>query len=292
MRTTFKQFLFEGGAATAQYNVERANKADIETALKIVGQTLDLKDIQDRLLGSTHLTLSGKKQDSGDIDIVIQNDEIDPEEANKKMLELTKNEGELNKGTKIGSYAVDVGGKKVQVDLMFVDSKEWAKFIFYSTHGENSKYPGAVRNFLLMAVTRHTHEAGKDFIVKKGDEVVARASRAIKLDAGLERLFKAAKYNDEKKKFNKTVDKIDPAELADVVFKMSGKKPKFDPTPDIKTNPDEVAAWLFGEGTKAADIMTAEQVIEKIKKRKDADVIIADARKSLKNAKLPVPKEL
>lgn len=292
MRTTFKQFLFEGGVATSQYNTERANRQDIETALKIVGDTLGLKDIQDRLLGSTRLTLSGKKEDSGDVDLVIQNDEIDPEEADKKMLALTKGEGGMNKGTKIGSYAVDVGGKKIQVDLMFVDSKDWAKFIFYSSEGENSKYPGAVRNLLLMAATRHTHEPGKDFIVKNGDEVVARASRALKLDAGLERLFKAAKYDDEKKKFNKTIDKIEPDELAAHVLKISGKKPKFDPTPDIKTNPDEIAQWLFGQGVKAADLMTAEQVIQQIKKRKDADVIIADARKSLKNAKLPVPKEL
>ncbi len=66
----------------------------------------------------------------------------------KKMLELTGNEGAYNKGTNIGSYAVDVGGKKVQVDLMFVASKEWAKFIFHSAHGDGSKFPGVVRNFL------------------------------------------------------------------------------------------------------------------------------------------------
>lgn len=292
MRTTFKQFLFEGGAATSQYKVERATKEDIEKALPIVAQALGIKDIQDRLLGSVHLTLSGKKKDSGDIDIVIGNDEMDIHDAHKKMMELVNNEGSLNKGTKIGSYAVDVGGKKIQVDLMFVDSKDWAKFIFYSTQGEHSKYPGAVRNLLLMATTRHTHEPGKDFIVKKDGEVVARASRAIKLDAGLERLFKAAKYNKEKGTFNKTMDKMDPGQLAMHVHAISGKKVKFDPEPDIKTNPDEVAAWLFGQGVKAKDIMTAEQVIAFIKKRKDAAEIIEDARKSLKDAKLPVPTEL
>lgn len=292
MRTTFKQFLFEGGAATSKFNVERATKDDIEKALEIVARTLNLPDIKERILGSVHLTLSGKKQDSGDIDIVISNDEMDPAEADAKMLKLTNNEGALNKGTKIGSYAVDIGGKKVQVDLMFVNNKDWAKFIFHSQHGDGSNYPGAVRNLILMAVARHKHEPGKDFLIKVDGEVVARASRALKLDAGLERLFKAAKYNKETKTFNKSMDKMDPGQLAMHAQTISGKKIRFNPDPEIIDDPDSVAQWLFGEGVKAADIMTAEQVIALVKKHKLAATIIEDAKKSLKDAKLPVPTEL
>lgn len=289
MRLTFKQFLFEGGAATAKYNVERANKGDIEAAIQQVGQTLGLTDIADRLLGSTTLTLAGHKEDSGDIDIVVTKDDIAPEVAHQKMMELTNQEGTFNKGTNIGSYALPVGDKKIQVDLMFVNSKEWAKFIYFAS--KDSKYPGAVRNILLACAVRHTHEAGKDFLIKKGDAVIARASRALKLDTGLERLFKMA----NKKKdgtFGTAMDKIDPKELQTHANDLAGREVKFSHDADVLDSPDAVASWIFGEETKAQDIQTAEQVIEKIKKLKKADLIIADAKEALKKADLPIPDEL
>lgn len=292
MRTTFKQFLFEGGAATSKFNVERATKDDIEKALEIVARTLNLPDVKERILGSVHLTLAGKKQDSGDIDIVISNDEIDPAEADAKMLKLTNNEGGLNKGTKIGSYAVDIGEKKVQVDLMFVNNKDWAKFIFHSQHGDGSNYPGAVRNILLMAVTRNTHERGKDFLIKKDDAVIARASRALKLDTGLERLFKLAKKDKEGNHNPKNMEKVDPATLKDAVHRLAGFEVKFSPDADIMNDPDTVAKWLFGPNTTAADIMTAEQVCALIKKHRHASLIIHDAKEALKGADLPIPNEL
>jgi hypothetical protein len=291
MATTFRQFLTEGGAATSKFNTERANKADIEKALQIVSKTLGLSDIQDRVLGSVHLTLSGHKQDSGDIDIAVSSDELSPEEANEKMLALTNGEGNLNKGSNVGSYAVDVGGKKVQVDLMFVTSKEWAKFIYHSGEGHTSNYPGVVRNILLSAVARHTHEAGKDFLIKVDSEVVARASRAVKLDTGLERLFKMAKRKKDGT-FSKTMDKVDPAELKVHAEKLAGKEIKFSHDPEIVNDPDQVAAFLFGPDVKAKDIMTAEQVIGQIKKLKNANEILDDAKRTLKGGQLPIPKEI
>lgn len=289
MRLTFKQFLFEGGAATAKYNVSRATKSDIETAIQQVGQALGLSDIADRLLGSTTLTLAGHREDSGDIDIVVTRDDIDPEQAHQKMMELTNQEGTFNKGTNIGSYALPVGDKKIQVDLMFVNSKEWAKFIYAAS--KDSQYPGAVRNILLACAVRHTHEAGKDFLIKKGDTVLARASRALKLDTGLERLFKMA----NKKKdgtFGSAMDKIDPKELQVQANALAGREVKFSHDAEILDSPDAVAAWIFGQGTTAQDIQTAEQVVEKIKTLKTADLVIADAKEALKKANLPIPDTL
>lgn len=291
MKLTFKQYLTEGGNATAKFGVERATKADIEKAIELVSNTLNLKDIQDRLLGSTNLTLSGHKKDSGDIDIAINNEEIPMKEAHQKMMALTNNMGSINMGTKIGSYAVDVGGKKVQVDLMFVNSKSWAKFIYYSSHGDKSEYPGVVRNLLLQAVARNKHEPGKDFIIKKDDKLIARASRAIKLDVGLERLFKLAAKN-KKGEYTDTMNKIQPANLAAAAKDISGKNIKFSHDPDIINDPDLVAQWLFGSEVTANDIMTAEQVIGQIKKLDNAQQIIADATASLKKNKQPIPSEL
>jgi hypothetical protein len=99
--------------------------------------------------------------------------------------------------------------------------------------------------------------------------------------------------------WNVTMDKIEPAQLKAEIDKLSseheklkGRKITFSPDADIMTDPDAVAAWLFGQGVKAKDIMTAEQVIAQIKKRKDARTILADAASSLKEAGLPVPKEI
>jgi predicted Zn-ribbon and HTH transcriptional regulator len=53
-----------------------------------------------------------------------------------------------------------------------------------------------------------------------------------------------------------------------------------------------VAAFLFGDGVKAKDIMTAEQVIRQIRKRADKTLVLDDAAKSIKDAGFDIPKEM
>jgi hypothetical protein len=172
----FLKGLLEGGAATKSYRTERATQVDVNRAVRIVSKTLGI-DVSGSLLGSSETTLQGKKESSGDIDIALSKSDMTPAEAHTRMMKLTGNKGSWNKGTNVGSYAVDVGDKLVQVDLMYVSDKKWAKFIYHSSEGRGSNYPGIIRNLLLMAAMRHTHEKGKDFIVKQGDEVIARASQ-------------------------------------------------------------------------------------------------------------------
>ncbi len=291
---TFKQFLIEGGKAMAKFNVERANKSDIEKVVKLVSNALDIDEqiIQDSLLGSTESTLSGAKTDSGDIDIAMSTEQIHPDNADKKMLALCDGRGSMNKGSKIGSYAVDVGGKKIQVDLMFVNSKDWAKFIFYSAHGRGSNYPGAVRNILLMTAVKHTNELGKDLVIKDKDQVIARASRSLKLDVGMERLFKIANKNKKTGAWSTGLTKVSPKDVQARAEELTGKKLKFSHDPEIIDTPDEVAKFIFGPSVKAKDIMTAEQVIEQIKKLKNGKDILKDAAEQLEESKLPVPKEM
>ena len=295
MNTSFKTFLLlEGGKATEKFKTQRATKQDIEKAISLVSGALgiDSSVIKDNLLGSTRLTLLGKKKDSGDIDIALDTNEIDPVEADKKMLALTKGEGYMNKGTKIGSYAVNVGGKKVQVDLMFVSDKHWAKFIYHSEQGNGSKYPGAVRNILLASAVRFTHEPGKDILIKDKDQVIARASRAIKLDVGLERLFKMASKSKRTGQWSRSMNKVKPTDLQKHVDQLTDKPVKFSHDADVITDPDAVAKFIFGPSVKATDIMTAENVIAHIKKLKNASDIFKSARESLELASLPIPSEM
>jgi hypothetical protein len=61
------------------------------------------------------------------------------------------------------------------------------------------------------------------------------------------------------------------------VHAITGKNVKFSPDPDIITDPDAVAQFLFGEGVKAKDIMTAEQVIRQIKRLPHKQEVFDDA---------------
>ena len=234
-----------------------------------------------------------KKKDSGDVDIAFSLEDTDAEAINKKMKAALNNEGDYNSGTKVGSYAVPVGnGKKIQVDLMFVKNKDWAKFIYHSEQGNGSQYPGAVRNIVLMTALAHTQEPGKDFVMRDDEgRAVIRASRSIKMDVGMERLFKMAKINAKTGKYNKALDKVDPAEI-EAHLQSLGKKVKFSHDPEITDTPDHIAEYVFGKGVKAKDIMSAENVIAHIKKLKNSDEIIKACRSELTRLNLPIPKEL
>ena len=291
---TFKQFLQEGGNETAKHGTERASAEDIKLALDAVAKQLgmDRAQVEDQALGSVHLTLSGHKKDSGDIDIAMPIEMMD--EANAKMMKLVNDEGTLNTGLSVGSYAVPTkSGKKVQVDLMFVPDVEWAKFIYSSEHGRESAYPGAVRNIIMMTAAAMKLEPGKDIMVHHDGQMIARASRSIKLQGGLERLFKIAKHNAKTGKFTKGLEKVDAAQLTQFLKSVGKEVGEFSPDADIITDPTKVVEWLFGKGVSPKDVSTAEKVIPLIKKTfKNHSEILTKAKEELQKSHLPVPSEL
>jgi hypothetical protein len=284
---TFKQFLVEGGAATASSHTERANKSDIEAALKMVSKTtgIAIETLKQNLLGSTSHTLSGKKQDSGDIDIALEEGKYDRDVIIKKMSDAA--EGVYNAGTKVGSYAVPVNGKKVQVDLMFVKSEEWARFGFHAS--PDSKHKGVVRNFLLINLMKQLYEPGKDFVLADNGQEIIRVRRGFKMDAGLERLFRVAPFKKDGKRG--PLKAATPQEV-EAELKRLGKTQKFSSESDTILEPDRAAAFMFGKGVKASDLLSAEQVIAQIFKRKDHAKIFKDTIKDIKAAKQPVPSEI
>lgn len=290
----FKEFLIEGGKATSKFNVERANSSDVKATIKALSELLSIPEstLKDNLLGSTALTLLGKKKDSGDIDIALPVDEVDVDEINRKMKAATNGEGQYNTGTKVGSYAFPVNDKKIQVDLMFVSNVDWAKFIYHSEHGNGSQYPGAVRNIIMMTALAYTQEPGKDYVIRdKSGKTVVRASNAILMDSGMKRLFKMAKLNPKTGEYNKTVDSVSPEEIEQHLHSI-GNKVKISKDVDLTNNPDAVASFIFGPGVKAKDITSAENVIKHINKLKNAIEIKKAARSELERLKLPVPNEL
>jgi hypothetical protein len=291
---SFKEFLVEGGLATASYNTTRANKKDILIAVKLVAKALGINEneLKDDVLGSSRITMLGKKKDSGDVDIAYKlKDNESEEDVDKKMRQAFSGEGKLNKGLRVGSYAVPVGGdKKIQVDILFVDNKDWAKWIFHTD--EDSKYNSSIRNELILAALAYSQKPGSEFVLRDADgKPYARASYSIRFGDGMKKLFKSAKYNEKNKRFNKSMQTVTPAEL-EKTLKDHNIDAKFSNDDIIINDPDAVANYIFGDKVKAKDLMTAEDVIKQINLLKNSKEILDHAKRQMIKRKFPIPDEI
>lgn len=291
---TFKQFLLEGGKATEKFGTVRANQADMKSAIKFVSKHagIDEKLLAARLLGSARLTYKGAQKDSGDIDIAVSTEEFDKESVVSKLKSATGMTPHVTGGSTY-SFAVPVeSGRKVQVDLMFVPDVEWAKFSHHAAEG--SKHKSGVRNELIHSALKWSMEPGKDLRIKdaSGNDIV-RASRAYKLDQGVERIFKLAPLRKDGKGRVKSVAKADPNEIQKALDQI-GHSGKFAKTPDVIRDPDVFAKLLFGPTVSGKDMLSTEQMIGLIKKYKAkyADEIFKDAVKGMKRLNFQVPDEL
>lgn len=288
----------EGGKATKKWRTERATKSDVKKVVELIAQALkkDKEEIAQNLLGTSRLTYQGHRKSSGDIDITLSDKNFSG--THREILKLAAGRGLYNTGTKVASYAIDVGnGKLVQVDLMPAGSLELSKFMHYSTEGVDSKYKGAVRNIILMTLATFILEEGKDFVIKDEEgQIIARASRSLKLDVGLERLFKVAKMRKDGQGRVKNPEKVSPDELEHELDQIEPTRVgKFVKSADIINDPDQIAHFFFGKKVFAKDIMTAEQVIDLIKKKyrgPQLKEIITAIKDQLKQQEFEVPSEL
>lgn len=292
---TFKQFLLEGGKATEKLGTVRATQADMKAALKFVSKHTGIpaETLAERLLGSARLTFHGMQKDSGDVDIAISEKEVDRESIVDKLEFATGHKPHVTGGSTY-SFAVPVKGdqRKVQVDLMFVPDVEWAKFSHHAS--EHSSHKSGVRNELLHSALKFSMEEGKDVRIKDlaGNDIV-RASRAYKLDQGVERIFKVAPVRKDGKGRVKSPAHASPDEVQQAMDEL-GHKGKFSKEADTIRDPDVFAKLLFGPKVKAKDLLSTEQLIKLIRKYKadHADEIFRDAVKGIKRLKFPVPDDL
>lgn len=266
---TFKDMLlFEGGKATAKWGTERATKEDIIKCVKFVSDVtgISVETLSKNVLGSVELTMLGHKEDSGDVDIALPRDSYSKEEIHKKMMAAVDKQGVLG-GFGVGSYAVPVGNKKIQVDLMYVPNVQWAKFVYKNDIGRSTAFNNLIRNELLTCVLHRKIVPGEDVLIKDDDgNVIARASRSFKWDTGIERLFKSTVDRKDGKGRTKNMGNVTPAQLKDEMKKM-GVDGEFSHKSDIITNPDEFAVLLFGAGMKAKHIETVEKLLKTMKNK-------------------------
>lgn len=291
---TFKQFLIEGGAATAKLGTSRANQADMKVALKFVSlcTSISMSTLIDQLLGSARLTFNGDQEDSGDVDIALDENILNRESIVDKMTSAVGSKPYITGGN-IFSFAVPVHNKrKVQVDLMFVPDIPWAKFSHYAD--EHSAHKSGVRNELLHAVLKYSMVPGKDIRVKdeEGNDLV-RASRAYKLDQGVERIFKILPKRKDGTGYVKSQVKASPEKVKAMLTNM-GRDDAFSPEADIIRDPNKFAKLLFGARVKAKNLLSTEQLIKLIQKYRadDAEKIFKSAVNGIKLRKFKVPAEL
>lgn len=282
------------GKSTKHLGTTRANANDIKSALKFVAKHagLDIDQLKSNLIGSTKQTLSGNKKDSGDIDIAVEETNIDREAVIQKMLDATGTDEIHRAGDGVYSFAVPVpGNRKVQVDLMFVPSAKWARWSFHSA--PESEYKGVVRSLLFVNIMKQVWEDGRDLEVCDPDDgkPCVRARRSFKADKGLERLFKIRPMRKDGKGRTKNLAKTDGKGVA-AELKRMGRGDKFDDNPDPITDPDQAAELMFGKGVKANDVLSVEQIVALIKKRKDAETIFKNTMEDLEEMDVKVPPEL
>lgn len=286
--------LTEGGNATAEWGTTRANQQDMQAALQFMSKAsgIPVDELHAGLLGSTELTILGIRKDSGDVDIAVDLGKYDMNEVHHKVLAAVNNEGSFASGFRTGSYAVPVGGgKKIQVDLMYFDSVKWAKFMYHSDEGRNSKFKGVVRNQLLMACVRHMIHPGDMVVKNEAGEIIARASRSIDPNKGMRRIFKMVSINKRTGLPNKTLGTVTPAEL-----RARYPDAQFVDREDLVNDPVALVHALFGPGVEPENIMTVEDLMDVISRKVDdaklRETIGLDAATTLERDGIPYPPAL
>lgn len=264
-----------GKGATKAFNTQAIKREDIEDTLEYVSELLDIPVTELHLLGST-----GKMQVSGDIDIGIDSSKYSMDKIHPFLMGLLNNRGTINKGTKVGSYAIPIKGNPengyVQVDLIPSPNIKWLSFA-YSSPGSTSLYKGAVRNMLLMSVAATLNQPGLDVFVydKATNQWIIRIGRAFDIGRGLKRVFKLRNRKKDGT-FKVHMDTVTPEDI-----QREYPDIQFDGKTLVIDDPTEVVETMFGKGVTPADVESAEQIIMLIKTRfpeKMQQVIFKKAR--------------
>lgn len=232
-----------------------------------------------------------------DIDLAVRSEQYTLEVIHNRLINILGEENcVINLGTKIGSYAVPIGGGKgggiygkVQVDLMFVSNLDWAEFIYYSP-GNRSRYKGSVRAILLSAVAASICDVSRDFFSYDNSELIARAGWTIDPNVGMKRIFQIRPNKIHGSGYVKQMKNITPEELQELYPRNT-----FDHQQYVISDPRRVTELLFGWGTTPNHTDTAEKIIKLIKKRHTVawhEHIFRIAQKRASQLDTPLPPEL
>ena len=268
-------------------NVVSVSKDDIEPTLQYVARLTNIPFEDLHPVGST-----GKAETSGDIDVAVDQNRYVPFKIHDRLSKQLGSEYAVyNRGTRIGSYAIPIRGddqQRVQVDLMFTDNVDWAKFSYFSA-GDRSKYKGAVRAILLAAVAASLDEKGVDTFHYVDDELIVRVGRGIDLGTGMKRLFQMRPHKKYGEGYVKGLKNVSAEDIKQMYPDL-----EFDGNDLVINDPSEVVQVLFGEGTRPSNVDTVEEILNLIsrfpanKQKKILDIAKIRARQlAAKGIELP-----
>jgi hypothetical protein len=271
-----------------EFNLVEVPKESIEGFIEHISELsgIPIEDLHP--VGST-----GKVETSNDIDVAVDENKYTPFRIHDKIAKaIGEDYAVYNKGTRVGSYAIPVGGNyRVKIDLMFVENVEWARFAYFSA-GDKSKYKGAVRAILLSAVAASIEEPGVDAFHYIDGELIVRVGRGIDLGRGMKRLFQMRPHKKYGEGYIKSLKNVDPEEIRQMHPKL-----EFDDNDVVVTDPHEVVQILFGPGTRPSNVDTAEEVLDLInrfqpgKRKKILNIAKIRARELAKKG-FELPEEL
>lgn len=298
--TIFEQvvhsLLKEGGNAIA--GVDRVKKDVIfktvdafkeEILEKLFGFSPSADDVF--LLGST-----GKKEESGDIDIGIDINSLKDKNVLEnlvKLNELCARNGYVScinsityRMLHIAYPQVGEKDKKVQIDVLFTENPDFTKFYMSSPAENESRYKGAHRNALLNAIL---YVETFKLLEKDGNGDVVRWKQLECNDEGLCYVTKTLlDENGERLYYKDTAELLEPA-YAKTSMKML-----------VSAIPEYIVKFIVGKEFKLNDVDTFEKLFsivsndDKFKYKEKKVDILKKCAKDLKLAekRLEFPEEL
>jgi hypothetical protein len=189
-----------------------------------------------------------KKPVMGDIDIACSHPE-GREGVHAMAVSLLGAENVRRISGNIVSFAWPLqNGRKVQVDLMIGNTNllKWSRFGPHPTKGNigHSVLKGSVRSLLFRSVLRAV--SGREFPGQQGE--LDRVRYSFDLDNGLFKKLETRRG---------AVDKKTGVQRPLKTWKTVSKEL-------ISDDPDEIVSILFGEGPKAVDVLTFEDIVREL----------------------------
>lgn len=263
--------------------VSRINQANVKWTyadfVEIVGPLLGLERYSATVIGS-----AGQKapdETSGDIDIAIEIPNrtlhLDIFEYFLGQLEISgyqfrdmRSIGIISLAYPIVNYDSKQPNAYVQIDLMFVDSLEYATWGYYSPHHSHSQYKGLYRNELNFFIAKHAElnpTLIQDGVVVEWERYWFSTSEGLLYGKQTLLSAKTGKITKTARVISKTV---------------------------VTNNPDKVARFLYGHGCDSGNVLTLEDALREMKDIdfphiKHIPVIISETIKGIEKKGYPVP---
>lgn len=269
IKSLFENVLLEGGnAIKGASKVSQAEIKEVSSDLiNLISDTLYLSTSKVKIVGS-----AGKKPDpedlSGDIDIAI---ECSPKLVEDKLKSLSKNNRAMP-GINVFSFAYEINGKQVQVDLIPVSNIKYAEWSYQADADDlKAGLKGAHRNELMFAIAKYLNNKVMERD-KKTDEPIKIKRYFYDLSQGLmigvqSRIGKRGKIVKNFSTQDKKLFTNDPKKITKIFF-------------GDHVSPDQVLGF---QGTFDA-IMSPEFPGAKFR-----DKILEQARQGIKNKGLVIP---